>query len=140
MRKTSCLLPRLLIRNNSPLHNRSMIVLVSPHNVEKDTQHDSPAKHQNRPVHADKCDGDAGWEETEYDRDGQEAYREDVDGKAKLGAKFPWTPANLFVSKAFGGDQGNGNEVAAEKTSDGEGDDGVESNARSDIDQADDGG
>jgi hypothetical protein len=112
---------------------------VAPHDIENDTKHDRPAKHQNRPIHADKRNRNTGRKEAEHDRDSQEAQGENINSEAHLGAEFPRTPADFFGGEAFGGDQGDGDEVAAEESSDSKGDYGVESDAGGDIDEADNG-
>lgn len=97
-------------------------------------KHDDAAENDNAPVHGLRCDGCRHWEETKNENWQQIAERAGVDQSTPL-AKRPAARGEGLASNAFQEDAADCDDVGRDEGTDGEGDNGVESLGRTDVDE-----
>lgn len=97
-------------------------------------KHDDAAENDNAPVHGFRCDGCRHWEKRKNENWQQIAECADVD-QSTVSAKRPAARGKGFASDAFQEDATDGDDVGRDEGSDGEGDNGVESLGRPDVDE-----
>lgn len=126
-----------LIGDDRPLNNRSVVVLVTSHKVKDQSQDDSAPEHHHRPIHRGKSHRQLGREEAEHGTQNQEAHRERVDREPYSVRQTEGTPFHLLATHALDHQEDDRDHVGDEEAGDGQRNNGVESDGREHIDQAD---
>ena len=122
----------LVHRSLDEIHGRA-VVLAAPDQIIKDGKQHGATKHECVPVHALGSDGDGNREEDEDPNNEEEEQSTNVDWKTH-GPKRPAVRRHRAAEPA--NDQaGEGNDISAQESADGEGADGVERCGRADVDE-----
>lgn len=137
-KSTSPLNPRSLhpsVPLNIPLHNpHRWNIHLSPlhHVISRRPQKDSP-KHGNIPVHRVRLHRRRRREEAKHKKRQEKRQGDDIDGYPRT-AQGPARWWQRFTAQALGEDAAYGEDVGAEESGDGEGDDGVKGDGGAKID------
>ena len=111
--------------NNRPLHYWPMINLSPMHHKIHQSHQDCPHENNHTPVHRNRGDRNHWRKEREENTDGEITDGEQVYPDAPV-TKAPGSPVDVFATKAFEDQKGDGDEIGGEEAGNGKGDDGSE--------------
>lgn len=120
------------------INNRTMIVLMAPHEIIHQAGDNHGAEDNDRPIHIERGDRDGGREEGKDHCDEGVDESKDIDRKAPA-AHIPGTEADGFVEEALAHHQADSDQVGGEEAGGDEGDHGAEGGGGADVDESQEG-